>query len=309
MKSQKHADDTTRVNHLAWERGTLKAEYSVYNKQFFSSSGPGSGAGLIALFGSGATDMIEGALQWRLWYLMGSSEMRRRYARSRLGQIWIILTSAITVSTIGLVWSYLWAQPVLETLPYIAVGLVVWQLISAILIESTTLLPANIRYFHNQYMPTSTIVFALAFRHSATFLMNLIFPLILSFGLGLRPSSAAFFAIPGVLLTLIWCLWMSLMLSILCTRYRDIIQVVNNLVQVAIFLTPVLWVPGLLSTRAQDLLPWNPFAVFVAIVRDPLLGRDVSWAYWVSAIIFSLGGFCVSLPFLGRGRRHIVYWI
>ena len=79
--------------------------------------------------------MLEGALQWRLWYLIGASEMRRRYARSRLGQLWIILTSAITVSTIGLVWSYLWAQPVREILPYIAVGLVVWQLISAILIE------------------------------------------------------------------------------------------------------------------------------------------------------------------------------
>lgn len=286
-----------------------EAEYSVYNKHFTSSSEPGSRLGLIALFSSGATDMIEGALQWRLWYLIGSGEMRRRYARSRLGQLWIILTSAIAVSTIGLVWSYLWAQPVREILPYIAVGLVVWQLISAILIESTTLLPANIRYFHNQYMPTSTIVFALAFRHSATFFMNLIFPLILSLSLGLRPSSSALFAIPGVLLTLIWCLWTSLMLSILCARYRDIIQVVNNLVQVAIFLTPVLWMPELLSTRAQDLLPWNPFAVFVAIVRDPLLGRDVSWAYWVSAVIFSLGGFCASLPFLGRGRRHIVYWI
>ena len=253
--------------------------------------------------------MLEGALQWRLWYLIGASEMRRRYARSRLGQLWIILTSAITVSTIGLVWSYLWAQPVREILPYIAVGLVVWQLISAILIELTTLLPANIRYFHNQYMPISTIVFALAFRHGATFFMNLIFPLILSFSLGLRPSSSALFAIPGVLLTLIWCLWMSLMLSILCARYRDIVQVVNNLIQVAIFLTPVLWTPELLSTRSQGLLPWNPFAVFVAIVRDPLVGRDVTWAYWVSAVIFSLGGFCASLPFLGRGRRHIVYWI
>jgi hypothetical protein len=89
-----------------------EAEYSVYNKHFTSSSEPGSRLGLIALFSSGATDMIEGALQWRLWYLIGSGEMRRRYARSRLGQLWIILTSAIAVSTIGLVWSYLWAQPV-----------------------------------------------------------------------------------------------------------------------------------------------------------------------------------------------------
>jgi len=281
----------------------------VDSQQVPSSSATSSAVGLRALFRSGAADIVDGVRQWRLWYLIGSGEMRRRYARSRLGQIWIVLTSAVAVSTIGFVWSYLWAQPVGETLPYIAVGLVVWQLISAVLIESTTLLPANSRYFHNQCMPVSTIVFALVFRHIVTFFMNLIFPLILSAALGLRPSSSAFLAVPGVLLTLVWCFWMSLMLSILCTRYRDIIQVVNNVIQVAIFITPVLWMSELLPARAQELLPWNPFAVFVAIVRDPLLGHDVSWAYWESAIIFSLGGFCASLPLLGRGRRHVVYWI
>jgi homopolymeric O-antigen transport system permease protein len=282
---------------------------SVERRNFPLSPQAGSTTGLRALSESGATDLIEGVRQWRLWYLMGSSEMRRRYARSRLGQLWIVLTSAIAVSTIGFVWSYLWAQPVSETLPYIAVGLVVWQFISAILIESANLLPANSRYFHNQCMPVSTIVFALAFRHIMTFSMSLIFPLILAASLGIRPSGSTFLAIPGLLLTLVWCLWMSLILSILCARYRDIIQVVNNVIQVAIFITPVLWVPELLPANARDLLPWNPFAVFVAIVRDPLLGRDVSLAYWVSAAIFSLGGFLGSLPLLGRGLRNIVYWI
>ena len=100
-----------------------------------SLSETGSETGLRALFRSGTAEIVDGALQWRLWYLIGSSEMRRRYARSRLGQIWIMLTSAIAVSTIGFVWSYLWALPVGEVLPYIAVGLVVWQLIAAILIE------------------------------------------------------------------------------------------------------------------------------------------------------------------------------
>jgi ABC-type polysaccharide/polyol phosphate export permease len=281
----------------------------VHIEHFTSSSARGSTVGLVALIRSGAADLLDGAHQWRVWYLIGSSEMRRRYARSKLGQLWIMLTSVIATSTIGLVWSYLWGQPVREILPYIAIGLVVWQLISGLLIEATALLPANVRYFHNQYMSISTIVFALTFRHITIFSMNMIFPLVLSVGLGVRPSSSAFFAIPGVLLTFVWCLWMSLMLSILCARFRDVVQIVNNVVQVAIFLTPVLWMPELLSIRFQDILPWNPFAVFVTIVRDPLLGRDVSSAYWWSAVIFSLGGLCVTLPFLGWLRRRIVYWI
>ena len=54
---------------------------------------------------AGACDIAEGLRNWRIWHLMGTSELRRRYARSRLGQFWLTLSTAITVVTLGAVWS------------------------------------------------------------------------------------------------------------------------------------------------------------------------------------------------------------
>jgi len=268
--------------------------------------------GRSTLLGSalaGLRDILDGGHQWRLWYLMGSADMRRRYARSKLGQFWIMLSSAIMISGIGLVWSYLWQQPVQDMLPFVAIGLVTWQLLSGVLSEATTVLPANSHYFLNQYTAASTVLLSMLYRHGATLLLNLIFPIALSSALGVTFSPDVLFALPGVLLLLVACFWMSFVIAILCTRFRDVVQIVSGFLQVALFVTPVLWKPEMLPQELQWYLAWNPLAVLISVVRDPLLGRAVPLDDWLFAIGISLGGLLLALPIIGRFRRRLVYWL
>lgn len=274
-----------------------------------SVEAPAARSALLALARVGARDIGDGARQWRLWYLMGSSDMRRRYARSRLGQLWIMLSSAITISTMGLVWSYLWHQPVHEMLPFVAVSMITWQFIAGVLTEATTVLPANGHYFLNQYMAASTSIFALLYRNGVTFLLNILFPLALALIFGTPITTGIVLALPGLVLLAIACTWVGFVIAILCARFRDIIQIVSSVLQVAIFVTPVLWKPELLRQQAQALLIWNPLAVLVSIVRDPLLGRPVPLAYWGAAMLVSVGGLVLALPFIGRFRRRLIYWL
>jgi len=257
----------------------------------------------------GVRDNVDGGRQWRLWYLMGSAEMRRRYARSKLGQLWIMLSSAILISGIGLVWSYLWRQPVQDMLPFVAVGLVSWHLLSGVLNDATTVLPANSHYFLNQYTAASTVVLSMLYRHGATFLLNLIFPIALSGALGVTFSMGVLLALPGLLLLLVACFWMSFVIAIVCTRFRDIVQIVAGVLQVALFVTPVLWKPEMMPREALQYLAWNPLGVLVSVVRDPLLGRAVPLHDWLFAIGISLGGLVLALPIIGRFRRRLVYWL
>jgi lipopolysaccharide transport system permease protein len=102
---------------------------------------------------------------------------------------------------------------------------------------------------------------------------------------------------------------MAFVTAILCARFRDLIQIVNSVLQVAIFLTPVLWKPELLPPEAQSLMILNPLAVLVTIVRDPLLGRAVPIEFWAAALFIAVGGFLIALPFIGRYRRRFIYWL
>ena len=266
-------------------------------------------ATLAGLAQAGTRDVLDGARQWRLWYLMGSADMRRRYSRSRLGQIWIMLSSAIMISSMGLVWSTLWRQPVAEMLPFVGIGMIVWQLIAGILTEASTILPSSGHYFRNQYMAASTVLFSLLYRQSITCLLNILFPFGLGLAMGSHITVEALLVLPGLVLMLVTCFWLSFVIAILCTRFRDLTQIVSSVLQVAFFVTPVLWKPELLSPVAQRLIPWNPLAVMVSVVRDPLLGRTVPLTYWLIASGVALGGLALAFPFIGSFRRRLIYWL
>ena len=213
------------------------------------------------------------------------------------------------ISGIGLVWSYLWQQPAQDMLPFVAIGLVTWQVLSGVLNEATAILPANSHYFLNQYTAASTVILSMLYRHSATLLLNLIFPIALSCALGVTFSMGVLLALPGLVLLLVACFWMSFVIAILCTRFRDVVQIISGIFQVAIFVTPVLWKPEMLPLEAQQYLAWNPLGVLISVVRDPLLGRAVPLGDWAFAIAISVGGLLLALPIIGRFRRRLVYWL
>src|SRR6266849_9378196 len=127
--------------------------------------------------GAAVRDLVAGAHRWRLWYLIGSGEMRRRFARARLGQLWIMLSSALSVSITGFAWALLWNEPVHDMLPFIATSMTVWQFFSAVLNDVTTAFPQSSQYFLNQYMPASTIIYSVLYKNLAMFLLNMVFPI------------------------------------------------------------------------------------------------------------------------------------
>jgi len=264
---------------------------------------------LIRLAIAGWRDLADGAAQWRLCYLMGSGDIRRRYARSRLGQLWIMVSSTIMVASMGLVWSYLWKQPIRELLPYVAIGMVTWQLLLAVITEAAVAIPANSKYFHNQYISASTIIYAVLYRNGITFLLNLLIPLLICLTLGVGFTPYAALSIVGLTLVAIASVWVAFVIAFLCTRFRDIVQIIASFLQIIFFLTPVVWKPEILSVHAQSVMQWNPFAVFISIVRDPLLGRPVSAMTWAEAFVLSFGGLVLALPFIGRFRRRLIYWL
>jgi ABC-type polysaccharide/polyol phosphate export permease len=258
---------------------------------------------------AGIRDLAVGARRWRLWYLIGSADMRKRFARARLGQLWIVLANALSVSIIGLSWAVLWHQPVDDMLPFVAASMTIWQFLAAVLNDMTTAFPSYSHYFLNQYMPASTIIYAVLYKNIATFLLNMVFPIFIIVGLGKSLTPCLLFSVIGLFLLILWCISLGYAVAILCARFRDIVQVVSSLLQVAFFVTPVMWKPEFLPREADYLLTFNPLAPLLAVVRDPLLGRPVPLTVWLTVSAIVLATLVCSLPFIGRFCRRLVYWL
>jgi lipopolysaccharide transport system permease protein len=80
--------------------------------------------------------------------------------------------------------------------------------------------------------------------------------------------------------------------------------------QVAFFLTPVMWLPSALTGRLAFLLEiLNPFASFLAVIRDPLLGQTPPLASWAIVLAITVPGWGLAFAMFARFRSRITYWL
>jgi ABC-type polysaccharide/polyol phosphate export permease len=288
-------------NQIAASRSSLIKDASARN---FSGS-----TSRRSWFADGLFDLKSGINHWRLSHLIGVGQIRSRYSRSRIGQFWVTLSTAIMVVALALVWSMLWKVELHDLMPFIAISLILWNLITGTLGEASTIFVATGHLFLNQGMSFSTAIYGLVYKHVLILLHNV--PIIaLTMAIFMVPlGTVSLLAVAGLLCLLLSLLWLTYIVAIACVRYRDLTQVVQNVLLIAFFITPVMWKPEQLGSNNRLLLTLNPLADLLAVVREPLLGQPPSLSEWIGALAFSLGGFLIALPVIGFCRRRIIYWI
>jgi ABC-type polysaccharide/polyol phosphate export permease len=254
-------------------------------------------------------DISVGLVDWRVWLLLGMNDVRQRYRRSRLGQFWITLAMATTILSLGFLYAFLFRLPLKEYLPYLGAGFVVWGLLSGIVMDSCTVFIGAEGYLRQVPMPKSVFVHRMLVRNVVTFLHNIIIlpPLFIIFGVPIGWSLAV--ALAGVALVLLNGVWIGLFLGTLCARFRDMPQTMASVVQIAYFVTPVMWPRSRLPPKWLALSDLNPFQSFMNLVRDPLLGQMPPPLSWVVAGAVTVIGFIAAAVFFSRFRARIVYWL
>ncbi len=253
-------------------------------------------------------DLFKGITAWESWYLLGISDIRLRYKRSRLGQFWITISMAIFICGIGVVYAYLFNQDVKTYLPYLAVNFIVWSMISGIVLDSPTTFTQASVYMTQEALPRSVFALRIIVRNLVLFAHNIIIIPFIFVIFGVTPKLVMLLAIPGLLLVIIAGFFATLLLALITTRFRDMAQILQNIVQMAFFITPVMWRPEQLE-KVWYLIVFNPFAAFLRLITDPLHGNiPINSVYYMAfATILCLG--IITLTVFARFRARIVYWL
>ena len=256
-------------------------------------------------------DTYQSAISWRKWYLFGMQNIRAAYSRSRIGQFWISLLFLIMVVSLGVIYSTLWQSRIDEFLPFFALSQMIWLFMSGVTQGSSTAYQVYAGHIKTQYQPTTLFVFAIIFRHLVVMLHNavVVAAVFLYF---LKPLHwTAILALPGLVVLIANCYWIALVNAFVCARFRDIPAVVTSLVQIAFFVSPILWPPSAIKNPDLRviLVDLNPVANLVAIVRDPLLGLVPSMPVYVFSALFTFFGLSVAGFVFAKTHRRLVYWI
>ena len=259
---------------------------------------------------SGLKDVVGGVCRFSLVFMLGWQDVRQRYRRSTLGPFWLTISMGVMIGSIGFVFGQIFQTPMIEFLPFLAIGLILWSFISAVVTDGCVGFIAAEPIIKQVPMPLFVHILRVVWRNMLIFFHNLIiFPIVmLVFGRTLEPVS--FLAVGGMLLLVANLAWVALFLGIMCSRYRDLPQMVQSVLQVLFYLTPIIWMPSLLPERAGIyLLELNPLYHLLTIVRDPLLGQVPSVINWGLSFAMALLGWVFVLAFYSKYKRRIAYWL
>ena len=279
-----------------------------------SIGGPPGAAGVSALPPVASTtelallDLVRGARAHHLWGLLGWQDIRRRYRRSILGPFWITISMGVFVAALGTLYGALLQIEIAEYVPYLALGFIVWTLISNMLTDGCTVFTAAEGIIKQVNQPLSVHLYRIVWRNFIIFSHNAVIFVVVAVLFSVWPGVTGLLALVGLVLLCLNGAWAGLLLGIVSARFRDLPPLVESIMRVAFFLTPIIWMPGLLPGRSV-LLEFNPFFHLLELVRAPMLGQLPGLVSWLAVAGITLGGWLVTFVMFRRYRWRIAYWI
>ena len=257
---------------------------------------------------SAQSDIGRTLRMWRLWMFMAWEDVRQRYRGSFLGPLWLAGSVAVITVGAGSLYASLFGERVSVLLPYISVSIALWLFISLTLAEGCAAFISSGQIIRNTPLPIALHVFRTIARN--LFVLAHSAPVILAVFLIFQrtPTAAALLAIPGFLLLALNVVWMTWIAALIATRFRDAGQIIIYLLQFAIFVTPIFWLPEQAGER-HLVLVLNPFHHLLEVVRRPLLGGLPGVENWAIASVMGAVGLAVTVFVHTRVRARVVHWI
>lgn len=258
-------------------------------------------------------DLREGFSKRELWLHLGWQDIKQRYRRSVLGPFWITIATGATAVAMGLLYSKLFRLELSEHLPYVTMGLIVWNLINASILEGADVFIANEGLIKQLPTPLSVHVYRLVWRQMILFAHNIIIFVVIAIIYPKPWNWADLAVIPALGLIILNCVWVSLCFGILATRYRDIGPLLNSIVQLLFFMTPIIWNEATLQAQGAGqwatIVELNPLLHYLDIVRAPLLGADQELRHWVVVIVLTVIGWTMAALAMKQYRARVPYWV
>jgi ABC-type polysaccharide/polyol phosphate export permease len=257
------------------------------------------------------SDLIQGLRMWRIWMALAWQDISIRYRRSVIGPLWITLSMAITVYSMGFLYARLFHIELNQYFPYLVSGMLCWTLIQSLITEGVDTFLIAGSLIRQVKLPLTFHIHRMCARNFIVSAHNVLVmvPIYLFF----YHSKGLIWTLPILILNLVLvyinAIFITNILAMLCSRYRDMGQVIKSLLQVLFFLTPVMWDPSSLSVKFQRIILLNPLYEFIQLIRMPLMGQIPSLINYSMVLGFTLLGGYIHFWMFARYRSRIVYWL
>ncbi|WP_250628530.1 ABC transporter permease [Pinirhizobacter soli] len=253
---------------------------------------------------------------WRYRHFILSSirnDLRSRFARSKLGALWMILQPLAQVAIYSLVLSRIMSAklPGIDSRYayslYLLSGMLAWSLFSEIVSRSLTVFVDNASMLKKIVFPRVCLPLIVVGSALVNNLLLLVVTVIVFALLGEFPGTAAFW-IPALMVCgVAFALGLGLLLGVLNVFVRDINQFMQVILQLWFWLTPIVYMTTIIPPALMSWMRLNPMYWIVTEYQGVLVyGRGPEFMSLLPILVSSLVLLVVGLLLFRKAAPDMV---
>ena len=276
--------------------------------QTASAAGRIAAARSTGATGSTGNDWWAGTRNVELWWTLAWYDVVLRYRRSTLGPLWLTISTGALLVGMGPLYSGLFKVPINKFFPHLTLGIIFWGFFTSTINDGCVVFINGAQYLKQPGFAPSVLVWRSLARNCLQLAHTIVLylPVAIWANIPLTPRLLLF--VPGFAIVLVNLHALTIILGVLCARFRDVVQIVASMLQLLMFLTPVFWFPSSLSGRSHAIL-YNPLAQLLDVIRLPLMGDTPAPGTLRFLVLFTTLNIALAAVVYRLYRRHLAYWV
>jgi len=216
------------------------------------------------------------------------SDLKVRYRNSVLGILWSIIEPLLLLGVLFVVFSTMFKFDI-ENFPiYLLLGIITWNFFkngTSIALGSLT----NRAAFVTQiYFPRSIPGLSAGITASIMLMTELVILAIFMITLNFSPSITILYLIPVFLLEFLLILGISLPLSVLNAKFKDVEFIWGVVLQAGFFLTPIFYQFDMLPETVRNVLQFSPMVQIVTMAHHVTIYGELPTVNSILYAVFSV---------------------
>ncbi len=248
----------------------------------------------------------------RLWefreliYIFAIRDIKVRYKQTALGVAWAVIQPVTVMLIFTLLFGRLAKIPS-DGVPYpvfVFSGLLMWNFFSAGISSCSNSLVGSSAMISKVYFPRMVIPLSSVAVSGVDFIVSAFVLLVLMASYGIAPTWQLCLLPLLILGIVISVLGLGLWLSAITVTFRDFRFVVPFMVQIWMYVTPVIYPISFIPESFRWLIYFNPVVGWVSGARSAFLGTPIDWLAIGASFVISILMFIMGVRYFNNAERR-----
>ena len=237
-------------------------------------------------------------------------DIKKRYKRSALGFLWVMLDPLLMMIVFYVVFAGLFGRTVGNYTAYVISGITMWQLFAQATKVASLAFVQNRNLISKIYLPKSIFPISVVVSSLVHFIFSLapLFLLIVFSGTALSGDVVFIPLVVGLIF--IFSLGISLMIATLAVFFHDVTYIYDVLLMAWMYLSVIFYPVSILPGRFQALMSFNPVYHYITLFRACLYDSTIpKTEHFVLGLFFALLSFSIGWTIYYKSRDRIIFYL